>query len=406
LTVPDAGDSGTALVPTGREMKTYGVIRSLREHGVRTLVASDVGWTPHFWSRYCDERAHVPDHTTDLTGYRDALLSLAARPDVETVVPVRECDAFVLAAHADAFAERASVVGPDAATLRRVHDRLALADAAADAGVPYADTELLSEAGDWGRRAVVKSRYNILTEEYVDGLSEDESREVNDVEFAEAGSLPDAAAARERFEHDPIVQAFVPREDKILYTALWVDGEPVASYQHRQLRSASWVGGGGVYRRSAYSQAVEDNARDLLSALDWTGFACIEYRKHADTGEWVFLEVNPRVWHSMPEAVRSGVDFPYYYWRAARGDTAGIDADYEMGVPCHTSYGELKHLLSVRSDRSPFDDPPSFAGTLARVLGSCLAAPRFDYLRRDDPRFVVGALRAFAGLDTRSKYQR
>lgn len=309
------------------------MIRSLREHGVRTLVASDAGWTPHVWSRYCDETVRLPDHTTDLTGYRDALLALAARPAVETVVPVRECDAYVLATNADAFAERVSVVGPDAATLRLAHDRLALADVAADAGVPYADTELLSEAGDWGRRAVVKSRYNILTGGYVDGLGADEAREVNDVALAEPGSLPDAAAASERFGHDPIVQAFVPRADKILYTALWVDGEPVASYQHRQLRSTSWVGGGGVYRRSAYSQAVEDNARDLLSALDWTGFACIEYRKHADTGEWVFLEVNPRVWHSMPAAVRTGVDFPQYYWRAAHGDTAGIDADYEIGVP-------------------------------------------------------------------------
>jgi hypothetical protein len=59
-------------------MKTYGVIRSLHEHGVRTLVASDAGWTPHVWSRYCDETVRLPDHTTDLTGYRDALLSLAA----------------------------------------------------------------------------------------------------------------------------------------------------------------------------------------------------------------------------------------------------------------------------------------------------------------------------------------
>ena len=383
----------SVLVPTGTQMKSYACMRSLNRRGIRTVVASEHDSLPQFSSRYCSERVELASPPEDVVGYKDDLLALARRPDVRTVVPVRECDAYVLAKYHDEFDEHVSLVSPDLATLGRGHDRLRLAAAAEAAGVPVARTRALGDVEEWDADVVVKSRYNLLTDEYVDSFPADTLAEMKDVRFLQAGEVPDVAAIRRSMGHEPIVQDFVPQADKHLYCALWDHGEPLATYQHRQIRQNSWVGGGGVYRTSVHSATVDRLAHDLLTELDWHGFACIEYVNDADTGEWKFLEINPRVWQSMPEAVRAGADFPYYHWQCAHGEADRIDLSYEEGQACHISYGELSHLLSVRRDDSPFLERPSFAGTAWRIATSCLRHPRFDYIRRDDPRLFLSALR-------------
>lgn len=401
---PNARARDAVLVPTGREMKSYGCIRSLNRRGLHTIVASELEWTPHFSSRYCSEQIRLPSHWNDLDTYKDALLEIASRPDVKTIVPVRECDTYLFAKYSDEFEDHVSLVAPALDSLERAHDRLRLATEAENAGVPFAETKPLSDVDAWDRDLVVKSRYNLLTGHYVDSLGPGDAEEVKDVRFIRAGEEPDADEIRASMNHEPIAQEFIPEAEKHLYCALWEDGEPVATYQHRQIRKMSWVGGGGVYRKSVYSEAVDSVAYDLLSRLDWDGYACIEYVRDERTGEWKFLELNPRAWLSLPEAVRAGVDFPYYYWLCSQGESDAVDAEYEAGVPCHLSFGELKHLLSIRSDESPFAEPPSFTETLLDVVVSCIRHPRFDHVRLDDPRYFLGAIRTLPRMAVGGRY--
>ena len=383
----------SALIPCGRKMKSYACMRSLNQRGIHTIVASEYERDPHFSSRYCSERAHLPAPPSDLLAYRDALLELASRPDVKTIVPVRECDVYLFAKYEAEFEAHVSLVTPDLETLAKGHDRLQLAHEAEQAGVPHAETRLLTDVDEWNADAVVKSRYNILTSDYLDSYPPHSVEEVKNVRFLTAGVEPNASALRAEMKHDPIVQEFIPQADKHLYGALWDDGEPLATYQHRQIRQNSWVGGGGVYRVSAYSPTVNEHAYDLLSQLEWSGFACIEYLKDERTGEWKFLELNPRIWQSLPEAVRAGVDFPHYYWLRTTGSSEQFDATYETGVACHNAYGELAHLLSIRRDESPFIEPPSFGKSLWEIARSCVTNPRFEYIRLDDPQFFFSAVR-------------
>ncbi|QSG07742.1 carboxylate--amine ligase [Halapricum desulfuricans] len=384
---------GAVLIPTGKELKSYAIMRSLHRRGIDTVVASPRERIPHFASRYCSEAVLLPASPNDLLAYKDSLLELARRPDIATAYPVRECDAYVFAKFRAEFEEHISLVTPSLDVLESGHDRHRLAETAAQVGVPHADTRLLSEVDSWDRDVIVKSRYNILTGDYVEDFPAGSLQEVKHVRSVPAGARPDVDELREEMHHDPIVQDFIPQERKHLYTALWDHGEPLATYQHRQIRQNSWVGGGGVYRKSVHSQAVDDAARTLLEQLDWHGYACIEYVKDAETGEWKFLEINPRVWQSMPEAVRAGADFPYYYYQRAMGRGEEIENQYEPGVACHIAYGELAHLASLWRDESPFIERPSTAGTLWNMITSTIRHPRFDYIRLDDPRLFLSGVR-------------
>jgi predicted ATP-grasp superfamily ATP-dependent carboligase len=181
-----------------------------------------------------------------------------------------------------------------------------------------------------------------------------------------------------------------------MVNALYDHGEEVALCQQKQVRCSSYVGGGGVYRKSVDVPALADRARTLLEELDYHGLACIEYMEDERTGEFKLAEINPRLWQSLASTIRTGVDFPYYYWLRATDTDVDVDTSYELGVGTHMLEGELAYLLSLVRDDSPHVERPSMLRAGSAVLWSCLTDPHFDYLKLDDPGpFLQSLLRVF-----------
>ncbi|WP_259517205.1 carboxylate--amine ligase [Halanaeroarchaeum sp. HSR-CO] len=383
----------SALIPMGFEPGGYVSTRSLSRRGIHTIVASEYEDTPSAASRFADEFVEIPSPYDDLIAYKDALLGIAARADVQTILPLRAQDAFLFARYEEEFERYVSLVSPSSALLNVVFDRMQLVEAGIEAGVPVPETTLLSDVDCWDTDRIIKSRYNLLTPENVSHFEDGDVATAKSVTPVPAGTAPDVDAIESEMLHTPIVQEYVTSSDEYLYGALYDHGEPVTTFQHRQIRGDSYSGGGGVYRKSIDDPELDRVARRLLDHLDFHGLACIEYMKRADTGEYVLTEINPRLWQSLACADHAGADFPYRYWQVANGEVeaeAAID-DYEVGVGSHLLYGELGHLQSILTEDSPFVEPPSFTRTAWEVGASCIDTPNFDLLRFDDPMpFVRG----------------
>ena len=110
--------------------------------------------------------------------------------------------------------------------------------------------------------------------------------------------------------HDSTVQERIPVGEERIIGALYDRGDALAVLQHRQVRGTSYVGSRGACRESVAVPGLESAVRDPLDELDWHGLACIEYIGDADTGEFVLVEVNPRMWQSLAGAVAVGANFP------------------------------------------------------------------------------------------------
>ncbi|WP_435181730.1 carboxylate--amine ligase [Halorussus sp. AFM4] len=382
-----------ALVPSGaREPPGYQCLRSLGRAGVHTIYGKKYDSDTIPASRYCDEAVSLPDPDEDVLAYRDRLLEIAERPDVRTIVPTNEYDAYVLSKFHESFAGEVSLPVPPFESLHTVHDRVRLAEAAEAAGVPVPETRPFDEVEDWNRELIVKSRYNLLAHDYDASLPRDRVDIVKDVTYLDPGEVPDREETVDRMGHVPIVQECVPRAAEYMVGALYDRGEPVATLQLRQIREDSYKGGGGVYRKSMYDRELERVARDLLAELDWHGLACLEYMEDEETGEYKLAEINPRMWQSLVPAVRAGVDFPYYYWLLANGRRDLIDPEPRVGVGSHLIRGEVNHLQSI-VDAEGDDDRPNLYATVGEMVVSTLLEPRFDTLRLDDPRpFAEGVL--------------
>lgn len=381
--LPDEGSF--AVIPTGYDPGSYTCVRSLSRQGVGTVIASELDDVPAAASRFCDHYVSIPSAYDDLVEYKDALVDLARAPTVRTILPMRPQDPYIFSKYAEEFTDHVSLVTPSLETLGTIHDRIKLYETALEAGVPMPDTKLLGESTHCDRDVIVKSRYNILTDHYVPSLPPDQMKTVKSVEYFKADTELDTDCIRDQMGHEPIVQEFIPASGQYVFGAIYDHGEPLATFQHRQIRGDSYTGGGGVFRKSIQDSELEAVGRRILDSINWHGLACIEFAKDANTGEFKLLEINPRMWQSLPCAVRAGADFPLYYWLQATDRKAEIDPEYRIGVGTHMLYGEVGYLQSLIRDESPIHERPPLVRELISVLGSCLTAANFDNFRLDDP---------------------
>ena len=270
-------ENGSVLLPAKFSPSSYACLRSLSPRGVHTIVTSphDV---PAFASRYCDEAIIVPSAEEDLLAYKDALLSIAARPDVRTILPIWVTDAYVLSKYRAEFEEHVTAMWSSMNTLREVHDRMRLVETAEKLGIPVPETWLLNEVPDWNRELIVKSRYNILAEDYVDSLAPGECVVNKAVTYPEPGEEPDIETIRTKKEHTPIVQKVIPDVPGVEYAfrALYDHGELVTMGQKRQARGETYAGGASVYRESIDDPRLEELGRTLLDSLEWHGLASVQ----------------------------------------------------------------------------------------------------------------------------------
>ncbi|WP_226482004.1 carboxylate--amine ligase [Natrinema amylolyticum] len=395
-------DDASVLVPGIDAPSTVACLRSLHPRGVRTIVGSESRSTPAASSAYRDEFVTLPDPETDLAAYGDALLSLAERPAVRTIIPVREEDIYVLSKRKAAFADEIATPWPDFETLRRVQDRVELFAAAETAGVGAPETELLDQWDDWNRETIVKPRYTVASPTYLGARFDD--AEIGSTEYQRPGTRPDPQTVVEKRGHTPLVQERIPDSREFGFFALYDHGEPVATFQHCQRRGWEYCGGPSAYRESVHIPELETAGRALLSELEWHGLAMVEFLRDPADGEFKLMEINPRFWSSLPFSVRAGADFPYYYWQLAMDEPIRSEPTYEVGMGGHLLRGELSYLHSVATQEYPLVERPSFGAAAREVATSLVRHPRFDYAVADDPVpfFQDGVNLVRAWLDSRS----
>ena len=258
--MPPQNSADSVVVPAIRTGSSTTFTRALGKKGVRTIAVSETPSPPIFQSRYCDETHLMPSPFEGLTGYRDALLAIAERPNVRTIAPLGEPDIYVLAKYRDEFEEHIATPWMILGAVEETQDRYQLFEAARSVDVPVPETRPLDEWEDWDRETVLKSRYSILVE--------NEEAFYPDVEFVPPGVEPDGEAIVSHMRHEPMVQEYVPGDGEYGFFALFDRGSPLATFQHRRIRSYTYSGGASVFRESINDPQLESADLRLLDSLD------------------------------------------------------------------------------------------------------------------------------------------
>lgn len=195
--------------------------------------------------------------------------------------------------------------------------------------------------------------------------------------------------------HTPAIEQEYFRGRGIGIEVLFERGELRWWFAHERIHVLPITGGASTYRRSIEPPAaLLQAARDLLSDLRWHGVAMVEF-KVAPDGDFRLMEINPRLWGSLPLAVAAGVDFPSGLLRVAQGEAPGSQPRYRRGLYMrHVARDLVWYAQSWKERRNPLRVKPLQAADWWGFLRVMTGTERWDFFRWRNPRVWWACMRS------------
>jgi predicted ATP-grasp superfamily ATP-dependent carboligase len=389
----------SAIITFARNRIAYTLAKSLAKHHITVTASDSVYPAMTFFSKYAHSFFLYPSYTRDPPGFVRCLYDhvKAFKPDV--LMPAHE-ETVLLSYFKDRFAKHTQLPIASYEQMNVARDKTAMTALAQSLDVPTPQTYHVHGAQDLPRLsdaiaypAVIK----IPRGRGAWGLTYVHTKQE---------LLAAYAATLHRFGTGsgvPFLQEYIPGTGYGV-SALFNQGEVRALFVHKRLMEYPITGGASVERVSTRHARMEAYACRLLAHLKWHGVAMVEFKLDRRTGTPVFLEVNPRFWGSINQAVCAGVDFPrLLYEMAVTGDVSPV-FHYRVGVRTRWFFGQLQALMdAVKQGRGvqalkrfrPYARNTSYDDLALTDLLPFLVAP-LPYLRH---YLQAGALDIYESLD-------
>ena len=312
--------------------------RCLAQHGISVVAASLMPGTPQMRSRSLVGYRYLRPPALSPELFREDLARVAEEFGVDTIIPTGDEVLSALALHEEAWRSRMHLLCPPAATFRKVLDKGETLQAAESEGVPIPQTRVLTD-GDELDSVLRGFRFPAIVK------PADKGRETTlRLRYLEARrDLEKLMASHFRRGDAWMLQEFVPGHG-VGVEVLMHAGEPIATFQHRRLKE--YPVAGGVAARclgeTPDPELLEHSLR-LLRALEWEGVAMVEFRHDPESGRTALMEINGRYWGSIALPLQSGVEFPWYQWQLAHGQTPEPKG-YQPGQRMRWLAGDLQRL--------------------------------------------------------------
>jgi predicted ATP-grasp superfamily ATP-dependent carboligase len=387
------------LVTDAGRTSALAVIRSLGRAG-HTVIASDS--VPHptgARSRYASEHAWYPspfDQGVEATAA--GIADLVVRHRIDAVLPVTDDTIVPLDLQRGSLPAGCTLVMADHDQLEAAGSKVATTRLARSLGVAVPRHEIVHDPADTigicerlGTPVVIKPDRSRI-------VGADGRLERGSVSYA--WSDGEARRAVERAGQQVVAQEY--HAGVGLGIGMVLDhGRPLVAVQHRRLHEVPVSGGASARRITVPTDPdLLAMACALLGELGWTGAAMVEFKSGADGP--AFMEINGRLWGSLPLAVLAGCNIPTAMLAVHRGDPvgrSGIDLSYRSDVVSRNLDLELVWIGSVlakgrrASDLVPLDRRQGLLAALD------LLRPRQgdDLVASDDHRPILPGIRRAVG---------
>jgi biotin carboxylase len=305
----------TVLVTDADRGSALSVIRSLGRKGWSVIAGGHDRGSVGFRSRHASRRLLYPAPAREPTAFVERVLEAASRDRVDLILSRDRRGDPSAPPRAESVPRCVPPGDPRRrGSLRTVLDKDRTVALASSLGVPTPRTVLATTVAEGCQAArcigwpvVLKPRSSRV----LDGAGNIDSFEVSY-----------AASERELRETlrglegrcDVLIQEYCRGVGRGVGLLLH-EGKPLAAFQHRRIHEVPLTAAPAHVRVGEPLDAeLYDHSVRILGALRWTGLAMVEFK--VGGGGPKLMEVNGRVWGSLPLAVMSGVDFPSLLARA------------------------------------------------------------------------------------------
>lgn len=348
-------------------------IRSLGRRGLAVTTGSSVGQNAGKWSKYVDRYFTYPSVEDEPVAFLDAIEREVKTHGYDMLLPINQNTVELVVKHRDRFEPYTSIPFLPYEKLEHGLSKRLTIEAARKFDVPHPTTMLPEEVdfdavGDTiGYPVVIKP----IRGSGRGGISICESQAELERKYEETVA-----------EFGPVLlQEFVPNGgERGVYTIYNDDGVLSGLVVQQRLRSNPPEGGSSTLRETIEDEPLVALTDRFLTALDWRGVAMAEYRIDARDGTPKLMEINPRLWGSLPLSYFAGVDFCYMLYQLAVGDPIEPDLEYAVGVRAHSLVNDWLQVLA-RPDK-------------LRAMGEFVSVSSkpccYDVLSLDDPLPTLG----------------
>lgn len=336
----------SVIVTNARNRIAYNVVRSLGEKGIPIYAADFVPRSMAFASRYARGHFVYPSPFQEPTGFVECLLEHIEAVHAKVLIPVFE-ETFLVAKYKDTLSAKVAMAVPDYDQILVAHNKDRWETLARRLGIPVPATFSAAELRAAGSKAG-GVRFPVLIKPKQGGgawgIEEVPSAEklhelLNQDNWA--GKSWDRFFVQEKIAGDTHCVAM-----------LFKRGVLKAKVGYRQLRDYPATGGQATMRISLRHEKAEAYLQRLLEDLRWHGPCQADFIVDG-RGVPYLIDINPRLWGSLTQAIASGVDFPYLIYLLARDGDVPPVLSFKTDVITRWIGGDLAALPSRirRSDR-------------------------------------------------------
>jgi len=340
--------SARVLVTDAARTSALAAIRSLGRAGHTVVAADSVQHPTGARSRYASEQAWYPSpFEAGAEATAAAIATLVTDLRIDAVLPVTDDVIVPLDRHREFLPESCTPVMAGHAQLEAAGSKVTSTRLAGSLGVAVPRHEIVHDAA--GTDGIIERLGTPVV------IKPDRSRIVGPDGCLRRGSVSyawsDAEARRavEAAGQQVVVQEYHAGVGLGIGMVLH-QGRPLLAVQHRRLHEVP-VSGGASARRETVAPEPDllATACALLGELRWTGAAMVEFKAGPDGP--AFMEINGRLWGSLPLAVRAGCDVPAQMVAVHLGDeeacSATLDLSYRPNVRSRNLDLELLWIGSV-----------------------------------------------------------
>ncbi|MGQ0659046.1 MAG: carboxylate--amine ligase [Chromatiales bacterium] len=377
------------LVTDAERGSAIAIIRALGRAGYHVIAADSNRRSIGFRSRYVSDTLVYPPPESDSRRLTESLLDAATRWAVDLIIPVTDLVIHPITRARHLFERITRLALPPNELLAVVSDKDKTLEVARKLGVPVPQTfavetsdEALTVAEDLGWPVVLKPATSAK-------LSQANGVEKFGVTYA--GTPEELKRLMQKFEgRCPVLLQGYCQGVGYGVELLTYEGQPIAAFSHKRLREFPVTGGASSYRESVeINDTLYRYSTGLLKELRWTGLAMVEFKVNGSNA--ALMEINGRVWGSLPLAVASGVNFPLLLTKLFLEGRDSVTPqqynDYKIGVRCRDLQKDLMWIASVLAQerKYPFLQMPSRLRALQAFAGIFNPARKLDLLCLDDP---------------------
>jgi predicted ATP-grasp superfamily ATP-dependent carboligase len=330
----------SVVVTNARNRIAYNVVRSLGQKGITVHTADFVPYSMAFASRYSSGHFVYPSPFSEPEGFVRCMLEEVQRRKATVLIPVYE-ETFLIAKHIERFRPHVSMVVPDYSQILIAHNKDRWEQIARRLSIPVPASYPVNEL-QRSEAAVHGLGYPVLVKPKQGGGAWGIRETTSPTELGQW-------LADDHWTGKPWEQFFV--QQKIAgpthcVAMLFNRGRLRAKVTYQQLRDYPATGGQATLRVSIHSPKAEQLLERLLENLGWHGPCQADFIIDSQDGTPYLIDINPRLWGSLAQAIASGVDFPDLIYRiATEGDVEPLTS-FKVGVVTRWLGGDLAALPS------------------------------------------------------------